>query len=34
MKLVFVYRNGKTFTARNVEDLHVVTGGGNVTGIN
>lgn len=34
MKLVFVYRNGKTFTARNVVDLHVVTGGGNVTGIN
>lgn len=34
MKLIFVYRNGKTFTARNVVDLHVVTGGGNVTGIN
>lgn len=34
MKLVFVYRNGKTFTARNVEDIHIVTGGGNVTGIN
>lgn len=34
MKLVFVYRNGKTFTARNVEDIHIVTGGGNVTAIN
>ncbi len=33
MKLVFVYRNGKTFTARNVMDI-VITGGGNVTGIN
>lgn len=34
MKLVFVYRNGKTFTARNVMDINVITGGGNVTGIN
>ena len=34
MKLVFVYRNGKTFTARNVMDINVITGGGNITGIN
>lgn len=34
MKLVFVYRNGKTFTARNVMYIHVLASGGNVTGIN
>lgn len=31
MKLVFVYRNGKTFTASNVNDFQVCTEGGNVT---
>lgn len=33
MKLVFVYRNGKTFTASNVTHYEVGTEGGNVTRI-
>lgn len=33
MKLTFVYRNGKTFTARDVQDIFVSTGGGNVNEI-
>ena len=31
MKAIFVYRNGKTFTARNVADMTAISSGGNVT---
>lgn len=34
MKLTFVYRNGKKFTANNVQDIYLETGGGNVNRIN
>ncbi len=33
MKLIFVYRNGRKFVAKNVIDILAITGGGNVTQI-